>query len=95
MKTKIITLEDVKKESRLNVNDIVSLENEIERLRLRQQYLNVIEDHLFNDSIQPYLNGNLLINDFELEKFALLLINKDKIQLLENEIGLMESFKKE
>ncbi len=93
-KDKIIILKDVINEISNNLRDIVSLENEIEKLKLRQQYLNAVEDYLRGDCIQPYIKGKLLIDDFELEKFALPLIMKDKIQLLENQIAFMKCSKR-
>ena len=94
MKKRFITLRDVRNEIMLNIDNIVSFEKEIEKLKLRQQYLNAIEDYLSSDSIQPYIKGNLLIDDFELEKFALPLIMKDKVQLLENQIALIKCSKR-
>ena len=94
MKKKFITLKDVRNEIMLNIDNIVSFEKEIKKLELRQQYLNAIDDYLSSDSIQPYVKGNFLIDDFELEKFALPLIMKDKLQLLENQIALIKSSKR-
>jgi len=94
-KQKYITLSDVRKEESLNSQHLTSLEHEIELLRKRQYYLDILEDFLMTNKFLPYVKGNLLIDDFELEKFALPLMLKEKVEYLENQLALKKSCEKE
>lgn len=90
-KKRYAVINDVNRELNLNIENILSLKNEVEALELRQSYLIAVADYLRGNCIRPYLEEDILFDDFELEKFALPLILRDKVQILENKISSIES----
>ena len=86
-KKRYIGIREVQEEI-LECNKYINLlKEDIERVELRRKYLFVLQEFLYNGGLCSCLKADVLKNDLELEFYALPLLQKEKLEKLEEKFN--------